>query len=175
LRIPHLGFVDRDARTLGREITIRPAGPSDEQVLGRLGGALMRQHHAFDARRFIQVDEPEDGYGRFLVGQLRDDDCVVLVAEQKGAVIGYVYAGLEPMSWKELRAACGFVHDVCVDEGARRSGAGEKLVREAIRWLEAKGSPRVMLWSAAQNEGAQRLFEKLGFRRTMVEMTRERT
>jgi hypothetical protein len=31
----------------------------------------------------------------------------------------------------------------------------------------------VLLWTAQQNEGAQRLFEDLGFHRTMVEMTRE--
>jgi hypothetical protein len=30
-----------------------------------------------------------------------------------------------------------------------------------------------MLWTAEQNARGQRLFEKLGFRRTMVEMTRE--
>jgi ribosomal protein S18 acetylase RimI-like enzyme len=31
----------------------------------------------------------------------------------------------------------------------------------------------VVLWTAEQNRDAQRLFERLGFRRTMVEMTRE--
>jgi hypothetical protein len=30
-----------------------------------------------------------------------------------------------------------------------------------------------MLWTAEQNADAQRLFVKLGFRRTMIEMTRE--
>jgi RimJ/RimL family protein N-acetyltransferase len=30
-----------------------------------------------------------------------------------------------------------------------------------------------MLWTAERNAGAQRLFERLGFRRTMIEMTRE--
>ena len=34
-------------------------------------------------------------------------------------VVGYVYAGLEPQSWKELREACGFIHDVAVDEARR--------------------------------------------------------
>jgi ribosomal protein S18 acetylase RimI-like enzyme len=96
-----------------------------------------------------------------------------MVAERSGVVVGYVYAGLEPMSWRELRAACGFVHDVFVDEGARHAGIGERLVRAAIEWLESRGAPSVVLWSAAKNDGAQRLFERLGFRRTMVEMTRE--
>ena len=43
----------------------------------------------------------------------------------------------------------------------------------AADWLEDHGAPRVMLWSAEANPDAQRLFERLGFRRTMVEMTRE--
>jgi hypothetical protein len=30
-----------------------------------------------------------------------------------------------------------------------------------------------MLWTAASNEPAQRLFASLGFRTTMIEMTRE--
>lgn len=155
-------------------ITIRRATPADEPALGRYGGALMRQHHAFDPDRFILVDDPEAGYGVFLVAQLDDPNCVVLVAERDGAVVGYAYAGLEPMSWKELRAACGYLHDVFVDPIARGSGAGERLVREALAFLEEKGAPRVVLWSAAGNAAAQRLFARLGFRHTMVEMTRER-
>jgi ribosomal protein S18 acetylase RimI-like enzyme len=105
---------------------------------------------------------------------LKKKDALVLVAERDGAVVGYVYAGLEPMSWHELREACGFIHDVYVDAEARGSGAGERLVRAAIEGLERMGVPRVLLWSAAPNANAQRLFERLGFRRTMVEMTRER-
>lgn len=155
-------------------LRIREATKDDRDALGRYGGALMRQHHGFDAKRFIQVESPEKGYGRFLVSQLGDAESVVLVAERDGDVVGYVYAALEPMSWKDLREACGFVHDVYVDERARRTGAGEQLVRAAIAWLEAKGVPRVLLGTAARNESARRFFEKLGFRATMVEMTRER-
>jgi ribosomal protein S18 acetylase RimI-like enzyme len=134
----------------------------------------MRQHAEFDPQRFLRTEHPEAGYGRFLVSQLDDPESVVLIAERAGEVVGYAYAGLEPMSWKELRAACGFIHDVYVDERARHGGVGERLVRAAIAWLESRGSPRVVLWSAAPNEAAQRLFDRLGFRRTMVEMTLER-
>jgi RimJ/RimL family protein N-acetyltransferase len=35
------------------------------------------------------------------------------------------------------------------------------------------GMNDVVLWTAEQNEAAQRLFTRLAFRRTMVEMTRE--
>jgi ribosomal protein S18 acetylase RimI-like enzyme len=156
-----------------QDVTIRPALESDQAALGRYGGALMRLHHQFDPQRFIRTEHPEAGYGRFLVSQLGDPESVVLVAERQGEVVGYVFAALEPMSWKELRAACGFVHDVYVDERVRRSGIGEKLVRAAIEWLGARRAPRVVLWSAAKNAGAQGLFERLGFRHTMAEMTLE--
>jgi GNAT superfamily N-acetyltransferase len=153
--------------------TIRPALASDEEALGRYGGALMRLHHEFDPLRFITTPHPEKGYGRFLVSQLEDPDSVVLVAEQKGQVVGYAFAALEPMSWKELRDACGFLHDVYVAESTRRAGVGRQLVLEAARWLAAKGAPRVVLGSAAGNTAAQRLFTDLGFRHTMIEMTLE--
>jgi GNAT superfamily N-acetyltransferase len=156
------------------EISIRPATPADEAALGRFGGALMRQHHSFDPRRFLLVDDPEAGYGRFLVARIDAAGELVLVAECGGTAVGYAYAGLEPMSWKELRPACGFLHDVWVEVSSRRAGAGTKLVRAAVEWLERRGAPRVMLWSAAANPSAQRLFERLGFRRTMIEMARER-
>jgi GNAT superfamily N-acetyltransferase len=97
----------------------------------------------------------------------------IFVAERGTAVIGYVYAGVEPQSWKELRDVAGFVHDVVVDREARGSGVGTRLIETAASWLATRGVARVMLWTADKNEEAQRLFEHLGFRRTMIEMTRE--
>ena len=154
--------------------TIRLATSADLPALGRLGATLMRTHHDFDAQRFMDPGtDPADGYAWFLGRQLKDDDVVIFVAEQQGEVIGYVYAGLEPISWKELRDACGFVHDVVVDERARRSGTASALIEAAVGWLRERGAPRVMLWTAEQNAGAQQLFARLGFRRTMIEMTKE--
>lgn len=49
----------------------------------------------------------------------------------------------------------------------------QALIDAAIEWLRSRGAPRVVLWSVERNEAAQRLFARLGFRRTMVEMTRE--
>jgi ribosomal protein S18 acetylase RimI-like enzyme len=157
------------------DITIRLAVPSDLPAVGRLGGALVRVHHGFDPARFLAPSpDVDEGYAWFLGTQLEEDDQVIFVAERAGSIVGYVYAGLEPLSWKELREPAGFVHDVVVVEEARRQGIARRLVEEAADWLEAHGAPRVMLWTAEQNPAAQRLFEGLGFRRTMIEMTRER-
>jgi ribosomal protein S18 acetylase RimI-like enzyme len=63
------------------------------------------------------------------------------------------------------------VHDVYVDERMRRRGVAQSLVGAAIDWCRSKGMSSVVLTSAANNLSAQRLFEKIGFRHTMIEMT----
>ena len=152
-------------------ITIRPATTADQQALGRFGGALMRQHHAADPKRFIQVDHPEAGYGRFLVSQISNSNSLVMVAEHSGAIIGYVFADVEPTNWMELRGPCGVVQDIYVDETARHLGAGRELMTAAIAWIRSKGRSQVVLLTKTRNEHAQHLFAKLGFRPTMMEMT----
>jgi ribosomal protein S18 acetylase RimI-like enzyme len=155
-------------------VVIRRAVDEDLPALGRLGALLMRTHYEFDKQRFMSPgDDPEGGYAWFLGTQLRDDDVAVFVAETNGDVVGYVYAGIEPQSWKELREEAGFIHDIVVDERGRRHGLASRLMETATEWLASRGMPRVVLWTAEPNDGAQRLFERLGFRKTMVEMTRE--
>ena len=155
---------------------IRRAERKDATVLGKLGAALMQTHFAFDRDRFLAPGEgSEAGYARFLASQLTDDKSIVLVAERDGVIIGYAYAAIEPLSWKDLRDECGWIHDLLVADEARRSGVGEALLNGAIEWLREKRMPRVMLGTAAQNENARRLFERRGFRATMIEMTLELT
>jgi ribosomal protein S18 acetylase RimI-like enzyme len=161
------------------EIVVRRAEKRDLLELGKLGAQLVRVHHDFDPQRFL-APEPgtEQGYAWFLGTELEDEDAVVFVAErvtpgQAAQIVGYVYAGIEARSWKELREEAGFIHDVVVADQARDGGIGTRLVEVAAEWLKQRGVPRVMLWTAQRNSGAQKLFERLGFRRTMIEMTRE--
>ena len=155
-------------------VVIRRATAADLPALGVLGASLLRMHHAFDPLRFMAPrGDPEAGYAWFLGTQLQEEDVVVFVAEQSGSVVGYVYAALEPQSWKELRDAAGFIHDVVVAPAAQRHGAATALIDAACEWFRSVGAPRVVLSTAEKNEGAQRLFARLGFRRTMIEMTKE--
>ncbi|MDX2019493.1 MAG: GNAT family N-acetyltransferase [Deltaproteobacteria bacterium] len=155
---------------------IRPATAADLPVLGRLGARLVKAHHGFDQQRFMKPgDDIEQGYAWFLGTQLQVPTVVVLVATAaEERVVGYVYAGIEPQSWKELRDEAGFIHDVVVDDAFDGQGLGSRLVEAAAQWLEDQGAPRVMLWTAENNRSAQQLFLRLGFRRTMIEMTREK-
>lgn len=156
------------------DVIIRRAQRGDLGALGRLGAALLRVHHEFDRARFMTPgDDPEGGYAWFLGTQLAKRDVRVFVAERDAAIVGYVYAAVEPQSWKELRDEAGFIHDVVVEESARGAGIATALLDAAMAWLHGRDVPRVVLWTAHANEPAKRLFAALGFRPTMIEMTKE--
>ncbi len=153
---------------------IRRARRSDLPGLGRLGALLVEAHHALDPQRFLAAsDRTPAGYASFLATKLEDPDAALLVAEHDGDVIGYAYAELEGYDYMSLRAPAGVLHDVVVDPGHRQRGVGRLLVEAALAYLKSRGAPRVVLSTAERNEAAQGLFASMGFRRTMVEMTRE--
>ena len=153
---------------------IRPATRDDIPTLGRLGALLVKTHFDFDKDRFLApTPRTEQGYGSFLGSQIAEKDSVVLVAEENGEVVGYTYASNEGHDWMNLRGPAGELHDVVVDPAHRGKGIGAQLLAAVMTALEAKGAPRIVLSTAFQNEVAQRLFERAGFRRTMIEMTRE--
>lgn len=156
--------------------TVRPMAGADLPAAARLAGKLVRMHHELDPERFLHLTDPESGYARYFAGELKSDAAVLLVAARSAdqVIVGYAYGRLEPRSYNELLDACGKLHDVWVEESARGHGLGEALVTEMVQRLGDKGAPRVLLLTAVQNEAAQHLFAKLGFRKTMLEMTREK-
>lgn len=156
------------------QVNIRKAVRADMRAVGRLGALLVRLHHDFDPRRFMAASpQTEQGYGSFLGTQLVDPDVIVLVAERDGEVVGYTYAGVEGVDYMSLRGPAGVLYDIIVDPAHRGHGVGRTLLDATLAELAARGSPRVVLSTAERNEAAQHLFARAGFRRTMIEMTRE--
>jgi len=143
-------------------------------AIGRLGALLVREHHDFDPQRFIPAtSRTESQYGWYLGTQLEEPNIVILVAERDGEVVGYTYSGVEGTDYMSLRGPAGVMYDIVVDPDHRQQGIGRMLVEATLEALKSKGAPRVVLSTAEQNAAAQRLFDRAGFRRTMIEMTRE--
>ncbi len=113
------------------------------------------------------------GYGSFLGTQLDEPTIIILVAERDGQVIGYSYSGVEGNDYMSLRGPAGVLYDIVVDPGHRQQGVGRMLLNASLEALKARGAPRVVLSTAERNAPAQHLFDRAGFRRTMIEMTRE--
>ena len=159
---------------MSASVDIRPAVPADLPAIGRLGALLVRTHHDFDPERFIAATpQTEHRYASFLGTQLDEPNIVILVAVRDSEVLGYTYAGVEGPDYMSLRGPAGALYDIVVDPAHRGHGVGRTLLDATLEALDARGAPRVVLSTAERNESAQRLFARAGFRRTMLEMTRE--
>jgi GNAT superfamily N-acetyltransferase len=77
---------------------------------------------------------------------------------------------MENASLEELRGPGAGLHDLYVTSGARSVGVGRLLVESAKDVARELGSASLMLGMSPHNGPAQRLFERLGFRPTMIEM-----
>jgi ribosomal protein S18 acetylase RimI-like enzyme len=155
-------------------VAIRLARSTDMPALGRLGAQLVSLHHYFDPQRFIAATPTTHlAYTSFLEGQLQRSNVFVLVAEEGGTVLSYAYAGIEGNDYMLLRGPAGVLYDIVVEPSRRREGIGRKLLDAVTLLLNNRGVPRLVLMTAERNHAAQRLFAAAGFRRTMIEMTRE--
>ena len=85
----------------------------------------------------------------------------LLVAREGNEVLGALTLVLYRIP-TGLRAR---IEDVVVDESARGRGTGEALTREAIALAREAGARHVELTSHPSREGANRLYQRLGFER----------
>jgi ribosomal protein S18 acetylase RimI-like enzyme len=169
----------RDKRVRSRTMSssrfeIRRANKNDVAQLGAMGAGLARFHHEHDEARFLYWDDMASGYGWWLGKELDNEQAVVLVAARGETLVGYAYGRAEERDWNMLLDAHGALHDIWVEPAGRRDGVGRALCRAMIEALEVLGVPRIVLSTAVRNEAAQKLFASLGWRPTMLEMTRER-
>ena len=154
-------------------LIVRDAEARDLPAIAQLAGRLVRQHHDFDAQRFMLIPNAEAGYAQFFEGELGHARTIILAAEREGRVVGYAYARLEPRDWNALLDAHGALHDIYVLESERRGGVARSLVEAVRERLRAKGAPRLVLHTASQNAEGRAFFAALGFRETMIEFTAE--
>lgn len=158
---------------------IRAAVSADLPQLGVLAGKLVRQHHAFNEKRFVLPDNVERGYEGWFRRELAEKDAVLLsaiggTAEAQGTqLVGYLYGRFETRDWNMLLDAHAALHDVLVEPEMRGKGVGDALIQRFVAIAKERGVPRIVLHAASANAGSQRLFTRLGFEPTMVEMTLE--
>ena len=154
------------------ELQVRRATRADLAPAAALASRLVHQHHAVDPRRFFLPNDVERGYVHWFGREIERREAVVLVATLGTTLAGYCYGSLEDRDWNLLLDRHGAVHDIFVLDAARRRGAGAALLTAMLSELEGLGAERIVLSTMVSNTAAQRLFERAGFRPTMLEMTR---
>jgi GNAT superfamily N-acetyltransferase len=94
---------------------------------------------------------------------LTDPAVTLLVAEENGEHLGYCTCGesRDPDASPEM----GEVRTLFVAPAAWRHGAGSALMAAALDDLRARGYSEASVWSFADNERANRFYERHGFTR----------
>jgi GNAT superfamily N-acetyltransferase len=153
-------------------ITVRRATRVDATAIARFAVSLFDLHTEWDPRRFTGIATRE-GATSFYGDRTEAENAAVLVAEEGERIIGFAYLEYEPVLYAELATRVAWLHDIYVEAHYRGKGVGNALITavkdEAIRL----GANKILLSTALGNKEGQRLFERNGFRTTMLEMMLE--
>jgi GNAT superfamily N-acetyltransferase len=118
----------------------------------------------FDGYRiFYEQDSNLPAARAFIEARLRDEDSVILLAVEDGEPLGFtqLYPSYSSVSMKRL----WILNDLYVAESGRRKGVGRALMERARRHAFDTGARGLVLETAIDNVGAQKLYELCGWER----------
>jgi RimJ/RimL family protein N-acetyltransferase len=139
--------------------TFRRATPHDAGALVALAESVGREEgrwilgtgpwrSAADERRYLRTIE-------------RHPDATVLVAEDRGTIVGRLSLSRDPHPASRHVADLGLM----VAESHRRQGVGTALLDHAVAWARSVGVSKLELHVFPWNEPAVALYESFGFER----------
>ena len=146
------------------DFTIRPATADDDPALVILQQESAIHHASIDPDRWrIQTPEEVRASRRLWHTARPRDGAFVAVAN--GAIIGMIELWLkrprDPSSARTPRVEADL--GIAVTSGWRGKGVGTALLRAAEDWARVQGAERMVLDLDANNTGALRLYQRLGY------------
>jgi ribosomal protein S18 acetylase RimI-like enzyme len=145
-------------------IAVRIAKLNDAEVIARQTWSVQQLHN--EAMPPIFKPPSADLFPpRKLAALIDDPNCIVAVAEKDGKIVGHIYGAVVNRAENEFNQAHAYIyiHQIGVDEDARRKGAGTALIsfmRDRARML-GLSAMQVDHW--AFNARARDFFEACGF------------
>jgi GNAT superfamily N-acetyltransferase len=94
---------------------------------------------------------------------MASDKGLVLVAMDGDEVIGYSISEIKPPPRGSARTEYGYIHHMAVTDQFRRTGVGEQMFNDILKWFKSKGMDRIELDITSKNYVASSFWGKLGF------------
>lgn len=112
-------------------------------------------------RMYYEQPSDIDGAKAYIKERLLHEESVIFVAKKEGQFVGFtqLYPVFSSISMKRA----WILNDLFVDEAVRKQGAGELLPQRAKELAVATGAKSIVLETAADNTGAQKLYERNGY------------
>jgi ribosomal protein S18 acetylase RimI-like enzyme len=143
-------------------VRVRPAHLDE---LGEVGDVTVA---AYDVDGFLLADDPYVPRLRDAAARAREAEVYVATLDDlPGRVAGTVTFCAEGSSWREIaQPGEGEFRMLGVVPEARRRGVAEALVSTCVERSRELGYHAVVLSSLPEQQAAQRIYARLGFRRT---------
>jgi ribosomal protein S18 acetylase RimI-like enzyme len=145
---------------------IRRAGAADAATVADMGArtfaaAFGHLYPSADLSAFLAEVHDQDK----VAGEIADPETAVWLAERGGRAVGYAVAGACGLPHPEATPTCGELKRIYVEPGLQGEGVGQALFDAAMAWLEQDGPRRLWISVWSENHGAQRFYERQGFRK----------
>ncbi|BAT70839.1 conserved hypothetical protein [Thermosulfidibacter takaii ABI70S6] len=99
---------------------------------------------------------------RYLRWLFRHDPNGFFVAKDpSGKIVAFIATDA---NWINRGRKVGEIHELVVDPEMRGKGLAVALINRAIEYFKSKGLKITGLWVGEKNKGAQKLYEKLGYK-----------
>ncbi len=146
-------------------LAIRRATAEDAPVLSDLAARTFTETfgHLYPPEdlAFFLADAYDAGKQRTI---LSHPDYAVWLLEDDGVAVGHAAAGPCGLPHPEVRAGDGELKRLYVLKSHQNGGWGGRLFAEAERWLLRDGPRTLWIGVWSENFGAQRFYERQGFR-----------
>lgn len=121
----------------------------------------------FDAyRQFYKQKSDLASAREFLGNRLKKDQSVIFLALEGEKAVGFtqLYPSFSSSSMRRL----WILNDLFVVQQGRKKGVGEALMERAHQWAVETNAEGLTLETATDNHTAQRLYERLGYKKDEV-------
>lgn len=142
---------------------IRKAGLKDVPDIVRLWKGLMSHHKGFPSEKFrtLKKNAPKI-FGDYIKRCIRSRNAILLVAEERGKLVGYSLNKVEKNIPIYLPERLGYYSDLFVDSGYRGGGISSRLIEEASKWFRSKGIDHVKIGANIENKKTVNIYKHWG-------------
>jgi GNAT superfamily N-acetyltransferase len=151
----------------------RLANPGDHNAIFPMLRQLRLRQQQLDAGLYQLHPDAERRFLRW-VGEVGEDPrTTLLVAEEQGQIIGFVYATIEQDLPIYLHEEFAVIREWWVEPGFRNRGAGRALIDLAVQELAAVGICQLRVRTAAADANARAILGRCGLRMGACEMVKD--
>lgn len=153
-------------------VTIRKATRNDAPRLAELWHEMALDHARRDDYWKLKRG-CKQGFLEHIAALISAGETGVLVAHDRGDIVGFVVVSAARRAPCFVNAECGIIADLAVTESYRGCGVGGRLCRRALEWIRSRGLATAEVRFATANSLAGVFWERMGFEPYMIMAKKE--